>query len=67
MIYDFEIIYYKGALNPADKPSKRPNYENSLTNITWLFTFQNKLKRAFIIIIQRFLKIFKESLSQKKY
>jgi RNase H-like domain found in reverse transcriptase/Reverse transcriptase (RNA-dependent DNA polymerase) len=32
--YDFEIIYRKGTSNPADGPSRRPDYEDGLANIT---------------------------------
>ena len=62
MIYDFDIIYYRSTLNPTDRPNKRPNYKEGSINITQLLTFQNKLKRAFTIIIQRSLGISKESL-----
>ena len=60
-IYDFDIIYYRGTLNPMDRPSRRPNYKEGSINITWLPTFQNKLKGAFAIIIQRSLGTSKES------
>jgi hypothetical protein len=34
MIYDFDIIYYRGALNPIDGPSRRLNYKEGSINIT---------------------------------
>ena len=34
MIYDFDIIYYRGTLNPIDRPSKRLNYKEGSINIT---------------------------------
>ena len=34
IIYDFKIIYYKGTINPANGPSKRPDYKEGLTNVT---------------------------------
>ena len=51
--YDFEIIYCRGTLNPADGPSKRLDYEDGPADVTWLPTFQNKLKGAFAVAIQR--------------
>jgi hypothetical protein len=50
--YDFEIIYRKGASNSADGPSRRPDYEEGPADVTWLPTFQNKLKGSFAIAIQ---------------
>ena len=38
-IYDFEIMYCRGASNPTDGPSRYPDYINSPTDITWLPTF----------------------------
>ena len=34
MIYDFEIIYHKGTLNLIDRLNKRPDYKDSLINVT---------------------------------
>ena len=34
MIYDFNIIYYRGTLNPIDRPNKRLNYKEGSINIT---------------------------------
>ena len=49
--YDFEVHYRKGAANPADGPSRRPDYEESdgPQDIAWLPTFQNKLKGDFAV------------------
>jgi hypothetical protein len=33
-MYNFKIIYYKGTFNPTDSPSRRPDYKDSLANIT---------------------------------
>ena len=42
--YDFEIFHRAGKLNPADAPSRRPNYEGaSPLNTKLLPTLQNKL------------------------
>ena len=42
--YDFEIIHRAGKTNPADPPSRRPDYEGaSPFNTTLLPTLQNKL------------------------
>ena len=42
--YDFEIFHRPGKLNPADAPSRRPDYEGaSPLNTTLLPTLQNKL------------------------
>lgn len=42
--YDFEIFHRAGKLNPADAPSRRPDYEGpSPLNIKLLSTLQNKL------------------------
>jgi transposase InsO family protein len=49
--YDFEIIYRKGTANPADGPSRRPDYEEGPADVTWLPTFQNKMKGAFAVAI----------------
>jgi len=59
--YDFDIIYRRGTSNPADGPSRRPDYEEGSVNVTWLPTFQNKLKGAFAVAIQRSLGISGES------
>ena len=61
VIYDFDIIYCRGTLNPVDRPSRRPNYKEGSINITWLPIFQNKLKGAFAITIQRSLRTSGES------
>ena len=61
MIYNFEIIYYKGVLNPIDRPNRYPDYINSPINVTWLPTFQNKLKGAFIIAIQAIIQVTEKS------
>ena len=53
--YDFDIIYRRGTSNPADGPSRRPDYEEGSVDVTWLPTFQNKLKGAFAVAIQRSL------------
>jgi len=37
--YNFEIIYWKGTTNLANRPSRRPNYEDSPIDLTWLLTF----------------------------
>ena len=50
--YDFEIMYRRGASNPADGPSRRPDYVDGPADVTWLPTFQNKLKGAFAVAIQ---------------
>lgn len=45
--YDFNIHYRKGVLNPADGPSRRPDYgpvNSEPEDLTWLPTLQNKLK-----------------------
>jgi PIN domain nuclease of toxin-antitoxin system len=45
--YDFEIKYQAGKLNPADRPSRRPDY--GLANAKgaeMLPTLQNKLRAA---------------------
>jgi hypothetical protein len=34
VIYNFNIIYYRGTLNPIDRPSKRPNYKEGSINVT---------------------------------
>jgi hypothetical protein len=34
MIYDFDIIYRRGTLNPIDRPSRRPNYKEGFINMT---------------------------------
>ena len=42
--YDFEMIHRAGKTNPADPPSRRPDYEGaSPLNTTLLPTLQNKL------------------------
>ena len=42
--YDFEITHRAGKTNPADPPSRRPDYEGaSPYNTTLLPTLQNKL------------------------
>jgi hypothetical protein len=33
-MYNFKIIYYKGALNLINSPSKRPDYKDGFINIT---------------------------------
>jgi transposase InsO family protein len=49
--YDFEIHYRKGTANPADAPSRRPDYDESdgPQDLAWLPTFQNKLKGSFAV------------------
>jgi hypothetical protein len=49
--YDFKIHYQKGTANPADTPSKRPDYNksNRPQDLAWLPTFQNKLKESFAV------------------
>ena len=44
--YDFDITWRKGSLNPADAPSRRPDYEKLAEerDQTLLPTLQNKLK-----------------------
>ena len=47
--FDFNIYYRKGVLNPADGPSRRPDYGPAISkpkDLTWLPTLQNKLKGA---------------------
>ena len=47
--FDFEIVHRAGKVNPADGPSRRPDYEpgdNKEEDIL-LPTLQNKLKRSF--------------------
>jgi hypothetical protein len=34
IIYNFKIIYYKGTINFTNRPSKKPDYKEGLTNIT---------------------------------
>lgn len=51
--YDFQIMYRKGSANPADGPSRRPDYVEGPTDNTWLPTFQNKLKGAFAVQFRR--------------
>ena len=34
MIYDFNIIYYRGTLNPIDRLNRRPNYKEGSINMT---------------------------------
>ena len=66
-IYDFNIIYYRGTLNPIDGPNRRLNYKEDSINITQLLIFQNKLKRVFTIIIQKSLKTSREFPPQNKH
>ncbi len=54
--YDFEILYRKGTANPANAPSRRPDYVDGPANVTWLPTFQNKLKGSFAVAMRRFIK-----------
>ena len=44
--FDFDILYRKGSLNPADDPSRRPDYETYAEerDQTILLTLQNKLR-----------------------
>ncbi len=49
--YDFEIIYWKGTTNSTNRPSRRPDYKDSPTDLTWLLTFQNKLKGNFVATV----------------
>lgn len=44
--FDFEILYRKGSLNPADGPSRRPDYKEHAEELdqTCLPTLQNKLR-----------------------
>jgi hypothetical protein len=60
--YDFKITYRKGASNSANAPSRRPDYKEGPANVTWLPTFQNKLKGSFTVAIQRALKASRKSL-----
>jgi hypothetical protein len=60
--YDFEITYRKGASNSADAPSRRPDYGEGPADVTWLPTFQNKLKGSFAVAIQRALEASGKSL-----
>ena len=60
-IYNFEIMYYRGASNPADRPSRHPDYINGPADMTWLSTFQNKLKGAFTIAIQAVIQATEKS------
>ena len=34
MIYDFDIIYRRGTLNPTDGPSRRLDYKEGSINVT---------------------------------
>jgi len=44
--YDFEILYRQGSLNPADGPSRRPDYREHAEelDLSSLPTLQNKLR-----------------------
>lgn len=44
--YDFEIEYRKGSKNPADAPSRRPDYETTgeRSDLTMLPTLQRKIR-----------------------
>lgn len=44
--YDFEIKYRAGTLNPADGPSRRPDYEGEQLDDTCLPTLQRKLRNV---------------------
>jgi len=58
--FDFEIKYYKGTDNPADSPSRRPDYEGVRGDNTWLLEFQNKIKGSFVNVVRRYLAIPEE-------
>lgn len=49
--YDFEIKYRAGVPNPADGPSRRPDYEGEAEDEICLPTLQNKLKNITIAAI----------------
>jgi len=49
--YNFEIIYWKDTTNSANRPSRRLDYKDGPIDLTWLLTFQNKLKGNFIITV----------------
>jgi hypothetical protein len=49
--YDFEIKYRPGKTNPADGPSRRPDYEGEADDEICLPTLQNKLKNITIAAV----------------
>ena len=42
--FDFVLEYRTGSSNPADGPSRRPDFERKTVEDTWLPTLHNKLK-----------------------
>ena len=42
--FDFVLEYRTGSSNPADSPSRRPDFERKVVEDTWLPTLHNKLK-----------------------
>ena len=49
--YDFEIKYRPGKTNPADGPSRRPDYEGGADDEICLPTLQNKLKNITVAAV----------------
>ncbi|HEX3639688.1 MAG TPA: DDE-type integrase/transposase/recombinase, partial [Ktedonobacteraceae bacterium] len=51
--FDFDVIHRQGKKNPADGPSRRPDYfTENIEVIRWLPTLQNKLARVSLVGVE---------------
>ena len=49
--FDFEIRHQPGKKNPADAPSRRPDYEHPAEPNVWFPSLQNKMTKANVFMI----------------